>query len=251
MPSCRTKEDASAHFGVWSLRGGRGRRRLASPFAGRCAAPPPARRSGRPRASPQGSRISEQVCRPFRAHATGPWKLVRRVAAQGDEVRHLLGLHAVAVPPLPQAPPAQLAHAAGGLKNRRPVARQLQMRRGLTDPLYDTLFLSCATAAAEKVVGLVALTLAAAKPKDLTRSVQGGPSPCPPVRRLAARRAGAGEEARSWRRRAPAGQVPADECGTRRLSLPEAHEEIGEADECVAGLAFRALHRLGQRGYAR
>ena len=96
----------------------------------------------------------------------------------------------------------------------------------------------------EEVVGLVALTLGgreAERPDELRQEVelldQFVVEDSPALV--------AGEELVPVRRHEQ--RVPADECGTRLLGLPEAHEEVRESDERVARLALRAPHRLGQR----
>ena len=93
------------------LRGeGAGQRRLAWLFAGRGAAPPPPRRSARrlsaASSDPCCRRIVRRLLRPDARRAREP---VGGIAAQRDEVRHLLGLDAVALAHLGRADARELA----------------------------------------------------------------------------------------------------------------------------------------------
>ena len=106
---------------------GEGRRRPASRFAGRAAVPPPAPRTGPPRALASSvPYCAQQIRRRLRADATRARKLVRRVAAQRDEVGHLRRLDAVALAHLRRPDPRELADAARRLQDRRVLARELE-----------------------------------------------------------------------------------------------------------------------------
>ena len=70
--------------------------------------------------------LLEQRCRGLRPDAARARDLVGRVAAEGDEVRHLLGLDVVALAHLGGPDPRELAHPAHGLQDRDVVGDELE-----------------------------------------------------------------------------------------------------------------------------
>src|SRR4051794_34417888 len=62
----------------------------------------------------------------LRADALRAGQLVGRVAAKRDEVRYLGRLDAVALAHLPRPDPGELADAAHGVEDHRPVADELE-----------------------------------------------------------------------------------------------------------------------------
>ena len=70
--------------------------------------------------------LPQDVGRLLRADPARARELVRRVAAQRDEVGHLLGLDAVALAHLRRADPRELAHALDRLQDRDAVAGELE-----------------------------------------------------------------------------------------------------------------------------
>ena len=126
-PSCSRKEDASAHVGDVSARGGRGAEASIVAIR-RKSRKSSASAAKRPSAS---AASSEPYCASSSAAFFGPMparagQLVGRVAAQRDQVRHLLGVDAVALAHLGGADPRELAHAARRLEDRHAVARELE-----------------------------------------------------------------------------------------------------------------------------
>src|SRR5262249_30559294 len=74
----------------------------------------------------QGAVLGEDLRRRLRPDAAGAGQLVGGVATQGDEVRNLLGLDAIALPYLRRANPRDLADASGRLEDRHAVRGQLE-----------------------------------------------------------------------------------------------------------------------------
>ena len=94
----------------------------------------PARRSGPP--SSAASRVPyrlQQARRARRADARRARQLVGRIAAERDEIRHLLGLDAIAVANLGRTDPVHLA-GAHGKEDRRALRRRAETCRGRRSP---------------------------------------------------------------------------------------------------------------------
>ncbi len=102
---------------------------------------------------------------PLRPHAGRARELVGRVAAERDEVRHLLGLDAVALPHLVGADPGQLADAARRCEDRHRLAASWnESRSDVTTSAGQRFFLAAATAAARKSSASYPGAFAAVKP---------------------------------------------------------------------------------------
>src|ERR1051325_7297531 len=70
--------------------------------------------------------LAQDVCGLLGPDARGAGELVRRVSAERDEVRYLLGVDPVTLAHLVRADPRQLGDAANRLQDRRPFTRELE-----------------------------------------------------------------------------------------------------------------------------
>ena len=125
-PSFLKYGDASAQLGVWSLRGGRGAEASIWRYS------PEEAQILRLRCEPSGGQdvlerpvLGEDLGRLLRPDAAGARQLVGRVAAQRDQVGHLLGVDAVALAHLVRADARELAHALRRGEHRHAVADEL------------------------------------------------------------------------------------------------------------------------------
>ena len=177
----------------------------------------------------------------LRADAGRARDLVRRIAAERDEVRHLLGLDAVALAHLRRADARELRDALDRLQDRHPVGHELERVAIRCDDGHRPRPRPCA--GGEEVVGLVPRCLADEESERLRQPRQ--PSELLEDRglELAPRLVG-GERLVPVRRRLE--RVPADEHRLRLLGVPEPHEEAREADEGVGRPAV-SLDRLRDR----
>ena len=187
----------------------------------------------------------QDLRRPLWPHARGAGQLVRRVAAQRDEVGHLLRLDVVALANLVGPDPRELAHAAGRRENRHGLGRKLERIavRG-DDERRPALLLRRRHGRSQEVVRLVARRLAgreAQRAHELgqhrelleQRGVEHAAALVAvecfvPVRRNLER-------------------VPADDDAPRLLRVPEPRQEVREPDDRARRPAARTLDRLRQR----
>ena len=189
--------------------------------------------------------LGEQRRRRLRADALRARELVGRVAAQGDEVRHLLGLDAVSLAHLAGPDPRELGDALDRLEDGRPLADELErVAVGGGDERLAAACLLLGDRGGEEIVRLVARLLPGDEPErpdELRQEVE-------LLEQLGVEDAAAlvGGEAppggRSARRRSPT-----DHHRARLLGFPEAEQEVREADERARGQARGAPHRLRQR----
>ena len=180
----------------------------------------------------------------LRPDSLGAGDLVRRVAAERDEVGHLLRLHAVELDDAGRIDPVELEHAAHGLEDRRPRRRELVgVAVGRDDEARAAPLLLRGGRRTEEVVGLVAGRARRAKAERLhelgqhrqllEQGVVEHPS-----------RLVAGKRLVPVRRRLE--RVPADDDRARLLGVPQAQQEVREADERSGRPAARARDRLRQ-----
>ena len=170
--------------------------------------------------------------------------LVGRVAAQRDEVRHLLGLDAVALAHLGRPDARELAHTLDRLKDRHAVGDELE--RVAVRRRDEHRAGPRARRRGEEVVGLVAARL---RDREAERLDECGQHPELLEDRLLelAARLVLGQRLVAVGRRLE--RVPGDEHRLGLLRLPEPHQEVREADERVQAdrLRQRVVGAVGQR----
>ena len=175
--------------------------------------------------------------------------LVRRIAAQGDEVAHLLRVDAVPLAHLGRADPGQLADAAYRLEDRDVGSCELvRVAVGGRNERGASARPLAGNGRGEKVVGLEALLLAADDARRRDERRQQGELLDDLGIELAARlvrleqpvAVGRDEEG-----------VPADDDRARTLGLPEAQEHRHEADQRVGRAPSSRLNVFGRAWNAR
>ena len=188
--------------------------------------------------------LAEDRGRCLGADAARAGELVGGIAAQRDEVRHLRGLDAVALANLGRPDPRELGDALHRLEHGRQLADELErVAVGGGDERRPASLLLLGDRGGEEVVRLVPGLLRgreAHRTDELREQLE-------LLEQLgiedAARLVG-GERLAAIGGLADA--VPADEHGARLLRLPQAEQEVGEADDRAGREAGRAPHRLGQ-----
>ena len=193
----------------------------------------------------EGRMLGEERRSGFRADTARARDLVRGIASQSDEVRHLRGLHAVSLPYLRGPDPGELAHPLHGLEDRHVVRRKLErVAVGGGDERRATGSALGGDGRGEEVVGFEARRLRACD----SRGAQQAGCEIELLEKLRvelAPRLVAGEHLVAVRRHGEG--VPADEDRSRALRLPEPKHHRGEAGEQVARAAVRASDRSWQR----
>ena len=189
--------------------------------------------------------LGEQRRRRLRPDAFRARQLVGRVAAERDEVGHLLRLDAVALAHLGRTDARDLAHAARRLQDRRALARELEeiAIRGRDEDGALLLLLGCDDGAHE-VVRFVARRLRRREPERLDELGQ----QVELLEQVVLEDATGlirGERRVAIRRRVE--RVEAHEHGTRLFLVPEPDEHVREADDHVRGPSFCAPNLLRER----
>jgi hypothetical protein len=166
---------------------------------------------------------------------------VRGVAPKGDEVRHLLGIHAVALAHLVRPHALQLGHAALRMEDRGSLRRELEKVTVVREDEHRSIALLLGVhSGCEEVVRFVPGCLRPRKAERLDQLRQAveligqvtrkiAPGLVLGQKLVAVRRDGEG--------------VECDENSSRFLGLPRPDEHVGEPDDHVRRLAFSVLDR--------